>query len=403
MHLVRLQHGREEIVYSVHAIPNTSSNFGIQGADVLALAGFRRSACTLERGECFVSVVPSDLRLSAFGNALVIANDRLEQARSHLESCGIVLEQPEGWGFFYGRPATPVRAELRITPTNGHVAAKIERLAEHSDDVFRYVLTSLADAKPIGWTFHYRPVHPPLSDELDRALSFLRGFLRFDECPEFEFEECRWRYVHFLRGSTPFDSNAGDVHRAFQAHATHFALGLQALLDAHKVLEPFGRSLLPPQKLPVSSLATPPSTISATGLPDHFEVAISFAGAQREAAEALAMILRDSGVTVFYDNFYPEHLWGKDLVAFFDEIYRKRARYCVMFVSEDYAKRMWTNHERRSAQARALNERGEEYILPIRVDDSDLPGLPPTIGYLSLAAVPISDIAKTLLRKLGRA
>ena len=34
---------------------------------------------------------------------------------------------------------------------------------------------------------------------------------------------------------------------------------------------------------------------------------------------------------------------------------------------------MWTNHERKSAQARALKEKGAEYILPIQVDNSELP------------------------------
>ena len=32
----------------------------------------------------------------------------------------------------------------------------------------------------------------------------------------------------------------------------------------------------------------------------------------------------------------------------------------------------WTNHELRSAQARALQEKGNDYILPIRVDETDL-------------------------------
>ena len=103
---------------------------------------------------------------------------------------------------------------------------------------------------------------------------------------------------------------------------------------------------------------------------------------------------------MFYDAFYPEELWGKDLVVFFDEIYRKAARYCVIFVSREYVGRQWTNHERRSAQARALAERGGEYILPINVDESELPGMPATIGYLSLSEIGIDGIAEILIKKL---
>src|SRR5262249_50453741 len=93
--------------------------------------------------------------------------------------------------------------------------------------------------------------------------------------------------------------------------------------------------------------------------------------------------------------------WGKDLFVFFDEIYRKKARFCVMFISEQYRDHMWTNHERQSAQARALEEKGAEYILPIQVDQIELPGLLPTIGYISLSSQrSIHDIAQVLIRKL---
>ncbi len=117
-------------------------------------------------------------------------------------------------------------------------------------------------------------------------------------------------------------------------------------------------------------------------------------------AEELAKLLRNAGIAVFYDDFYPEFLWGKNLVDTFDEIYRKRARFCVMFVSREYAERMWTNHERQSAQARALEEQGKEYILPVRVDDTDLKGMPPTVGYVPLTkGVPY--IADLLIKKMG--
>ena len=91
-----------------------------------------------------------------------------------------------------------------------------------------------------------------------------------------------------------------------------------------------------------------------------FDVAISFAGTERDVAEQLAIRLRDAGYAVFYDNFYPADLWGKELPVFFDEIYRTKSQYCVIFVSKEYAKRMWTNRERMSAQARAIEEKGKE-------------------------------------------
>jgi hypothetical protein len=71
-----------------------------------------------------------------------------------------------------------------------------------------------------------------------------------------------------------------------------------------------------------------------------------------------------------------------------------------MFVSSEYAERMWTTHERRSAQARALAEKGAEYIRPIEVERTELPGMPPTVAYLPLSKYPIEKIAEFLIMKV---
>jgi len=73
----------------------------------------------------------------------------------------------------------------------------------------------------------------------------------------------------------------------------------------------------------------------------------------------------------------------------------------VVFVSAEYNQRMWTNHERQSAVARQIQLRGNEYILPIFVDQSELLGLPPTIGRMSLAERKIDEIADVLIKKLA--
>lgn len=112
-----------------------------------------------------------------------------------------------------------------------------------------------------------------------------------------------------------------------------------------------------------------------------YDIVLSFAGEDRAFAEGVARILVSKGVRVFYDRYEDVELWGKDLYTHLDEVYRKLGRYCVMFISENYKERLWTNHERESAQARAF-EQNEEYILPVRLDDTEIPGIKGTIGYL---------------------
>ncbi|OAT69690.1 hypothetical protein AWB85_20085 [Mycobacteroides immunogenum] len=132
----------------------------------------------------------------------------------------------------------------------------------------------------------------------------------------------------------------------------------------------------------------------------EWDVALSFAGEQRGYVEQVAESLKKHGVRVFYDNFEKVNLWGKNLYEHLDYIYRKAATYAVVFLSADYAKKVWTTHERRSAQARAFEE-NTEYILPVRVDGSEVPGFLPTVGYIDIASVSPDELALLIVQKIG--
>ena len=136
--------------------------------------------------------------------------------------------------------------------------------------------------------------------------------------------------------------------------------------------------------------------------PYIYDVAISYARSERNLAETLATAVRGEGFVVFYDNFYKEDLWGEELAAKLDNIYRKESRYCVMLISYEYAERMWPVRERQSAQARAIQEKGKAYILPIRVHPVELDGMPPTVGYLDINEHSIDEICSILIEKLRR-
>jgi hypothetical protein len=89
------------------------------------------------------------------------------------------------------------------------------------------------------------------------------------------------------------------------------------------------------------------------------------------------------------------------LYTHLDDVYQKRSRSCVMFISQHYRDKVWTSHERSSAQARALASAGE-YVLPARFDDTEIPGVRPTVAYLDLRTLSPDDVAKAILVKLGR-
>ncbi|MEX2515939.1 MAG: TIR domain-containing protein [Gammaproteobacteria bacterium] len=131
-----------------------------------------------------------------------------------------------------------------------------------------------------------------------------------------------------------------------------------------------------------------------------YDVTLSFAGDDRQYVERVAAALNELGVRVFYDRYEEVDMWGKNLYEHLDEVYRQRARFCVIFISTHYANKLWTNHERRSAQARAFEEKAE-YILPVRFDNTEVPGMLPTTGYVDGNNRSPEDLALLLARKTG--
>ena len=137
---------------------------------------------------------------------------------------------------------------------------------------------------------------------------------------------------------------------------------------------------------------------------DHhypYDVALSFAGEDRMHAEALAAALFRRRVNVFYDKYEKSTLWGKDLYTHLSDLYQHKARYCVMFFSKHYVAKAWTKHELKAAQARALNE-NQEYILPIRLDSTEIPGILKTTAYLNWYEETPESVAEAILEKLGK-
>lgn len=131
----------------------------------------------------------------------------------------------------------------------------------------------------------------------------------------------------------------------------------------------------------------------------EFDIALSFAGEDRVYVDAVANELDSRGIKVFYDLFEEANLWGKDLYVHLSDVYQKRARFTVMFISKSYRDKLWTNHERCAAQARAFQE-AQEYILPARFDDTEVPGVLPTVGYISLKGRTPKALASLIAKKL---
>lgn len=133
----------------------------------------------------------------------------------------------------------------------------------------------------------------------------------------------------------------------------------------------------------------------------EYDIAFSFAGEDRGHAESIAALLKESNVRVFYDLYEEAELWGKDLYQHLCQVYRDRARFCLVFLSASYAQKLWTRHELKQAQARAFSE-NSEYILPLRIDDTEIPGISRTTAHIDLRNRSISHVVDIILKKLEK-
>ena len=116
--------------------------------------------------------------------------------------------------------------------------------------------------------------------------------------------------------------------------------------------------------------------------------------------QKVAEVLQEKGVAVFYDRYEDARLWGEDLSERLASVYGRRAKLVVLFISSHYAAKAWTNHERQSAQVRALAD-GATTILPVRFDDTEIPGLSATVGYVDARSIPPEQVATKIVAKLA--
>jgi hypothetical protein len=135
--------------------------------------------------------------------------------------------------------------------------------------------------------------------------------------------------------------------------------------------------------------------------PFEYDVALSFAGDDRVVAEEIRDLLISRNIHVFLDDYQagdtkrPEQQLMDHLV----NLYARKARYCVLLISRRYPLKSWTEAERTAMRELALRD-PDEYILPIQLDDSKIPGITEAKGYTDLRQDPIEKIANLLEQKL---
>lgn len=130
------------------------------------------------------------------------------------------------------------------------------------------------------------------------------------------------------------------------------------------------------------------------------DIALSFAAEQRSYVQLVNRCLLDAGVLVFYDENETAALWGLNGTERFAEVYGRKAFRVVMFISEDYVSKGWPTIERRAALGRLIDDPASDHILPVRFDDTPVPGLDPQRIFVRVDKTGPIELASLILQHL---
>lgn len=131
-----------------------------------------------------------------------------------------------------------------------------------------------------------------------------------------------------------------------------------------------------------------------------YDVALSFAGEQREYVEKVARALKGFGVSCFYDSDEIPSLWGRNGIEVLDKTYGEESCAVVMFVSSEYVDKPWCKVERRAALS-ARMERNKDSVLQVVFNKVKVPGIPTSEIYVEAENYVPGELAVLICQTIG--
>jgi hypothetical protein len=104
----------------------------------------------------------------------------------------------------------------------------------------------------------------------------------------------------------------------------------------------------------------------------EFDIAISFAGENRDLARYIAESLELLDVHTFYDEMFEANFLGKTWSAQFKTIFGEKSRLILCILDEHHAKKIWPTFEREHFTTRIP----DESVIPIFLDETKFVGIP---------------------------
>lgn len=103
----------------------------------------------------------------------------------------------------------------------------------------------------------------------------------------------------------------------------------------------------------------------STHFDSKYDVALSFAGTDRDVAEAIFNELQDRQFAAFYDKNEQHMILAQDVEEYLAPIYRSEAQFVIVLLGKDYSKRLWTKFESQQFKQRF----GRNAVIPVWFSD----------------------------------
>ncbi len=135
-----------------------------------------------------------------------------------------------------------------------------------------------------------------------------------------------------------------------------------------------------------------------------WDLCISYASENRTIAEATYKLLSSQQTKVFFGDHERAELWGKKLDEDLPEIFKNSSRYCLVFLSDLYLQKIYTQLELKAALER-MNDRlrKDDYLLVVKLDKPTNSLLPKSTSFLEINTDSnTDDIVKWVNKKLWR-
>jgi hypothetical protein len=131
-----------------------------------------------------------------------------------------------------------------------------------------------------------------------------------------------------------------------------------------------------------------------------YDLAVSFAGEYRDTVESFVEECKLRNLNVYYDFDQQVDLWGMNLEETLADVFANQAKHMVVFLSEEYPKKDWPDFELQVGR-KADDERSEEYILPVLIEDVEMVGINSKVAYQDLRQISVEDLAELTARKIA--